>query len=493
MPTSFGSDGSQFIGDDLPTLRARLAWQWSHDRLSFGLNGGFVVRKPRTVYASTIGPQLVWGAGAAFAVTDRFNLVAEAYGRTGMTSFHIDESPIEALGGLRVGITRSMAVVAGAGAGLDRAIGAPNARVFVSLGYAPDVRDSDGDGIENARDKCPLVPEDKDGFQDEDGCPDEDNDGDHRPDAEDKCPNIAEDIDGFEDDDGCPDLDNDKDGIPDLADKCPNDPEDGKGPLPKDGCPADKHDSDGDGLSDAIDECPTAEEDQDGFEDGDGCPDLDNDGDGIPDAQDKCPLYPEDKDGFEDDDGCPDLDNDHDGIPDAQDTCPNEPETVNGVKDDDGCPDTGGVVLVKLDGDRLEVAKAPTLDGRSLSASGTVIVQEMALVMRGHAEVTKWLIALSMPNKREAQALGDAVKAKLVQRGLTNIDVLAAVGPAKFGGIVQERAEANALPIYPDSLRVKERAEKAAKTPPQKPVVSPPAAPPAAKKNDDAVDIDMGN
>ncbi|NLE00983.1 MAG: hypothetical protein GX640_14040, partial [Fibrobacter sp.] len=32
----------------------------------------------------------------------------------------------------------------------------------------------------------------------------------------DRCPKEPEDIDGFEDDDGCPDLDNDKDGIPDL-------------------------------------------------------------------------------------------------------------------------------------------------------------------------------------------------------------------------------------------------------------------------------------
>jgi OOP family OmpA-OmpF porin len=42
----------------------------------------------------------------------------------------------------------------------------------------------------------------------------------------DKCPDDPEDKDGFEDEDGCPDLDNDKDGIPDKTDKCPNDPVD---------------------------------------------------------------------------------------------------------------------------------------------------------------------------------------------------------------------------------------------------------------------------
>ncbi len=78
--------------------------------------------------------------------------------------------------------------------------------------------DTDGDGIPDVSDLCPTVPEDKDGFQDEDGCPDLDNDQDGIPDTLDKCPNEPEDKDGFEDEDGCPDLDNDQDGIPDAED-----------------------------------------------------------------------------------------------------------------------------------------------------------------------------------------------------------------------------------------------------------------------------------
>jgi OOP family OmpA-OmpF porin len=131
--------------------------------------------------------------------------------------------------------------------------------------------DTDGDGIPDDVDKCPTEPEDKDGFQDDDGCPDPDNDGDGIPDALDKCPNDPEDKDGFQDDDGCPDLDNDGDGIPDNLDKCPNEPED-----------------------------------KDGFEDQDGCPDPDNDKDGIPDAIDKCPNQPETFNHYQDEDGCPD-------------------------------------------------------------------------------------------------------------------------------------------------------------------------------------------
>jgi OOP family OmpA-OmpF porin len=131
--------------------------------------------------------------------------------------------------------------------------------------------DRDGDGIPDNLDKCPDQPEDFDGFQDEDGCPDLDNDGDGIPDALDKCPNEPEDKDGFQDEDGCPDPDNDGDGIPDVLDKCPNEPED-----------------------------------KDGFQDEDGCPDPDNDGDGIPDVRDKCPNEPETFNNYQDEDGCPD-------------------------------------------------------------------------------------------------------------------------------------------------------------------------------------------
>ena len=64
--------------------------------------------------------------------------------------------------------------------------------------------------------------EDKDDFEDDDGCPDTDNDGDRREDSVDQCPNKKEDIDGFQDDDGCPELDNDKDGLANANDDCPD-------------------------------------------------------------------------------------------------------------------------------------------------------------------------------------------------------------------------------------------------------------------------------
>jgi len=65
--------------------------------------------------------------------------------------------------------------------------------------------DSDGDTIHDGMDLCVNQPEDFDGFEDEDGCPDPDNDADGIPDADDKCPNQAETVNDFQDQDGCPD------------------------------------------------------------------------------------------------------------------------------------------------------------------------------------------------------------------------------------------------------------------------------------------------
>jgi len=98
-------------------------------------------------------------------------------------------------------------------------------------------KDSDGDGILDPDDKCPQEPEDRDGFQDEDGCPDPDNDQDGIPDASDRCPLEPEDKDSFQDEDGCPDPDNDGDGILDASDKCVNEPETKNNYQDDDGCP----------------------------------------------------------------------------------------------------------------------------------------------------------------------------------------------------------------------------------------------------------------
>lgn len=64
--------------------------------------------------------------------------------------------------------------------------------------------DRDNDGVADAHDQCPLSAEDRDGFQDDDGCPEIDNDGDGITDLHDLCPCVPENHNQYEDMDGCP-------------------------------------------------------------------------------------------------------------------------------------------------------------------------------------------------------------------------------------------------------------------------------------------------
>ncbi|UCH87325.1 MAG: hypothetical protein JSU97_02745 [Dehalococcoidia bacterium] len=281
---------------------------------------------------------------------------------------------------------------------------------YVSVDSDPDV---DGDTIPNADDNCPFDPENFNGIEDEDGCPEMDADNDGMPDDYEQAnacldhlvDDAAEDPDNDDlanidemgagtdpcdddsDDDTFPDgqevslgsdplnvdstpehislpstctdgIDNDLDGLPDLLD-CDNDE---------------------DGIANYFDICPFTPEDMDGYQDDDGCPDPDNDMDGICDpgqsnpgyciGSDDCPSVAEDYDAFEDSDGCPDPDNDGDFFPDYTDSCPgtdgstgddglpctddtnevNTCEDYDGVIDTDGCHDSPGD---DYDGDSL--------------------------------------------------------------------------------------------------------------------------------------------
>ncbi|MBA3550495.1 MAG: OmpA family protein [Nannocystis sp.] len=90
---------------------------------------------------------------------------------------------------------------------------------------APVSDDRDLDGVPDTQDRCPDEPEDHDLFEDSDGCVDRDNDRDgildahefkdgrwtncdykHTSDYDEDCRNMPEDFDGVDDHDGCPDV-----------------------------------------------------------------------------------------------------------------------------------------------------------------------------------------------------------------------------------------------------------------------------------------------
>jgi OmpA-OmpF porin, OOP family len=434
-----GKSGDRaYLGDKFVTGRIKVLGLAQFSKLRAGVNLGILLRETSNNFATEMGHQALYSAALGYELRPRVEVILEGYGRSGLlqfNKFYTDVNPFEADLALRFKAASMWTVTVGGGRGFGNGIGAPQARGFLALAFTPDFRDRDHDGVYDADDKCPDQPEDRDGFQDNDGCPDPDNDNDGIPDAQDKCPNEPEDLDQFQDEDGCPDPDNDNDGIPDINDPCPNAAEDGKGKRPHDGCPSTSEDSDGDGVPDAIDKCPDDPEDRDGFQDDDGCPDPDNDADGVPDSFDNCPNDAEDNDGFEDEDGCPDPDNDKDGFPDTVDKCPNEPETLNGIKDDDGCPDAGAAI-VRLAPGRIEVDERlafSTVGGKTtLKPSALKAVGLVALVMKGHTEIKKLRVEVRADGATpaETQRRADAIRDALVAKGVE----AARITPVGAGG-----------------------------------------------------------
>ncbi len=406
--------GEGYAGDGFLSVTApKVLFGYRFASLRVAANLGVKWREKSELFSAEVGHQLTYAAGIGYAVIPEVELMAEVYGTKSLVTQNftdLEGSPLLFLGGGRFTAGDFVFNLAGGG-GILSGVGVPQFQVVGGMTWAPQVEegeegfeinewDVDGDGIDNDADECPEVPEDLDGYQDEDGCPDDDNDGDGIPDGYDSCPDEAEDEDGFRDDDGCPDLDHDEDGI-----------------------------------KEPVDECPDEAEDFDGFEDDDGCPDYDNDGDGIPDAEDMCPDLAEDFDGFEDDDGCGDLDNDNDGVPDEDDKCPNRPETLNNFKDDDGCPDRGRALVVVTE-EKIEIKQRIQFETSSDKIKGDKSFEILDIVAR----ILEGNVALRVSieghtdsrgkadyNRELSKQRADAVKKYLVDKGIDE-DRLETVG-----------------------------------------------------------------
>ncbi len=347
----FHSEGFKFE----PRVAAEIT---TRGGFSAAFNVGYILRQQAYFVDSglEVDDAISWGIGLGLRTSERVRLIADVHGEIGYASVTegSERHPIEGLLGAQIEV-KSTNVNIGLGRGLSQGFGTPNFRFVLGASFGRTTNlDRDGDELLNGDDACPDAAEDFDGFEDGDGCPDDDNDGDGVNDRPDRCPNEPEDLDGFEDEDGCPEFDND-----------------------------------GDGVLDDVDACPLEAEDLDLFEDEDGCPELDNDGDGVLDADDRCVNAPEDMDGFEDEDGCAELDNDGDGLLDDVDTCPLEPETLNGIDDADGCPDEGLILLTRRRGGLILPEDLVWFDGvtSNLTPQALQIVNAIAVAMTTYPEL----------------------------------------------------------------------------------------------------------
>ncbi len=362
-------DPQSGLGNGVPTGQLRLLSELDLLILAFRGSLGVQGRTRETSFlGESFGTALPWAAGIAIRpqalgwdAKGRWSWFLETRGSLAATPTFGSRanSPVSLSASARYALTPELSGFFGAELPVTSAVGLPSFRGVLGLGWSPRFADADGDGIADEADDCPeWMPEDKDGFEDDDGCPDDDNDGDGVPDAEDKCPKEREDSDGYLDDDGCIDPDDDNDAIPDVLDACPAEAGQASKLVRFNGCPP--KDSDGDGLADDVDQCPQQAEDFDQRGDDDGCPDLDDDHDGVPDTADDCPTSPGPSRGMPLFEGCPNPDPDGDTLfgqvgdalagsellgpelrtPGApRDLCPDQAEDFDGVEDEDGCPE----------------------------------------------------------------------------------------------------------------------------------------------------------
>ncbi|MFT3926017.1 MAG: thrombospondin type 3 repeat-containing protein [Myxococcales bacterium] len=264
LVTPSGNRG-QLAGDSALAPRVQGLAEYVHGPLSFTLNGGFLYRPPRDYASARIGNELEWGALVRVSARHGLELLLEAFGALGLRD-RAGPSAADTLdlllGGRYTADTGAVRMRSGLalGTGLSSALGEPAFRALFSLGLeprpapppapaAPKVIDQDHDWVADADDECPQQREDLDGFEDTDGCTDQDNDADGVPDELDHCPSQP-----GEPVHGCPVADADADGIPDASDRCPEDPENFNGARDLDGCP--ERDLDSDGLDDDADACP---------------------------------------------------------------------------------------------------------------------------------------------------------------------------------------------------------------------------------------------
>jgi hypothetical protein len=436
-PTSYVSDGSA-------TGELRLLSELSLVALGLRVTAGAKVRGEETVYVGqAFGHELPWGAALvvrpqALGWDDkgRWLWSIETHGSLAVSpSFAAAGGSPAVIGAVARYTPSEISLLAGLEAPLNSAVGVPLVRAVLGLGWAPRFHDADKDGIEDVKDECAELAEDRDGFQDGDGCPDFDNDDDGVGDEEDKCPGEKEDADGFEDQDGCLDPDDDHDGIVDAKDACPKE----AGPDSADpklrGCPP--RDRDMDGVYEPDDKCPRRAEDRDGFEDTDGCPDPDNDKDGVADQADACPVEP----GIAREDaklsGCPSPDRDGDSFDDADDKCPDAAESFDGFEDQDGCPDvdekkprpglarfddkTASVVLAAP----IAFEKAPR--ALELTEKSREMLRAVAALLNGKPELMLLVgvRARAATPEAEQEALSRASTIVLALRALTHRDDVA--------------------------------------------------------------------
>lgn len=200
-------DRASFMTESRPTITGRLLAEYTILIATLHASVGYKVRTERHTWPSPdgarFGNEIPWSIGlttrpAAMGIDpgnrQRIEVAFHGWVPAGPVQPFTDAKLAPVLVTLsdriELGHYRDTFMTIGGEIGLDRAYGVPTFRAVIGFGWTPRSHDFDGDGINDDVDVCPGIPEDKDGFEDSDGCPEADNDLDGVLDIDDACPTV---------------------------------------------------------------------------------------------------------------------------------------------------------------------------------------------------------------------------------------------------------------------------------------------------------------
>jgi outer membrane protein OmpA-like peptidoglycan-associated protein len=267
-------------GDDSVRVLPKLVAAGLGHHIRYSSTFGFLYRPVAQIgnlpagSGNTVGSEIQFGALVQYAdVQNRWAIGPEGTLATVVNdghAFHKSFTSLEILLGLHYNVVKQLQLGVAAGIGLLREPGNPDFRALFRIAYAP-IRekkapppvyeappppppDRDHDGVIDALDLCPDVPQGARPDPDRPGCPMGDRDHDGILDGDDLCPDVPFGLHPDPKRRGCPAADTDGDGVYDPDDLCPTVPM-GEVPDPNRlGCPL--PDRDGDRVADDVDACP---------------------------------------------------------------------------------------------------------------------------------------------------------------------------------------------------------------------------------------------
>lgn len=238
-----------YTGDGAFRLTPQVSFAGDYDRLSYAARLGLGLRfRDEDFAGETFNTELQFGAAVGYRLLDNRALLigpellaGPAVGGDGDGAFG-NTNPVEVLLGAHYSVDEEWRVGVGAGPGLASGFGSPSYRIVARVEWsAAPPKDTDSDGIYDARDACPTVPGSSSSDPRYHGCPIQDADSDGIFDSEDACPTVP----GIRSEDptknGCP-SDTDGDGVSDMHDACPNEPGVASADPAQNGCPMAKID-----------------------------------------------------------------------------------------------------------------------------------------------------------------------------------------------------------------------------------------------------------